>query len=570
MAPIRLTPADVELYAFRNRLQPHEGGLGPYGHAREFIKIMWPKLVWNEWLEKQIESLAENNHVSWTGCAASGKTFGASLFALIYWAANPSKTTVLLTSTTGKMVRKRMWANIQELIRTSAGYPGHMVDSKMTLQAIRGDDRYSISGIAVAEGNTAKAVANIQGIHSERVMVVVDEATDTPEAAFEACTNLSKGCKDFKMLVIGNPASKFDPHGRFSEPADGWNSVDIDIDEWTTKRGVCIRFDGVKSPNVKAGKTKYPFLITENQVKQAKEHEGENSPTFWKYTRGFWAPDGMVKTVLSESLVERHDMRRQIMFRNNAVKIAALDPAFCGGDRCILRFGRLGRTMGGVTSLMADELVHISPNAASSEPVHYQIADRVISECQKRGVKAENFGMDATGEGGGLADIITKTWGNIVRVEFGGKPSEKPVSDEDSRPSSEVYDRKVSELWFSVRKWAIMDRLGGVDVDTLKELCSRMFSDEKRKIIVETKTEMKKRTKRSPDLADAFVILVEVARQLGGDGDRDSRKDKEWAKLVTKFDSVHTEENTYVEAPERTFWSEGGVDVPDSGEWALS
>jgi len=561
---VRLTPADVECYAFRNKLQIHEGGLGTYGHCRELSNILWPKLIWHEWLERQIESLCESNYVSWAGCGASGKTYGASLFAMLFWAANPSKTAVVLTSTTAKMIRKRMWGNIQGLFRGSTGFPGNLVDSKMTLQSVRGDDKHSISAIAVAEGNTSKAVANIQGIHAERVMVIVDEATDTPEAAFEACTNLSKGCKEFKLLVIGNPASKFDPHGRFSTPKHGWGSVDIEDDEWVTERGVCLRFDGSKSPNFKAGRTLYPFLITKQQLIQAKEHEGENSPTFWKYTRGMWAPDGMVKTVLSESLIDKHDLRKQIIFRNASTKIASLDPAFMGGDRCILRFGRLGINLAGIMTLSSDEIIHISPNAMSQEPVHYQIANSVIEHCQKRGIRPEHFALDSSGEGGGLADIIQKTWGQIVRVEFGGKPSQKPVSEEDARPAEEVYDRKVSELWFSVRQWATKDKLGGLDNDTLKELCGRMFNDEKRKIVVERKSDMKKRTGRSPDLADAFVVMVELARQLGGEGGKESRSDKRWDNMVHTFDSLHTDENTYVEAPERTFWSEGGMDVSHS------
>jgi hypothetical protein len=36
---VRLTPADVECYAFRNTLQSHDGGLGTYGHCRELAVL---------------------------------------------------------------------------------------------------------------------------------------------------------------------------------------------------------------------------------------------------------------------------------------------------------------------------------------------------------------------------------------------------------------------------------------------------------------------------------------------------------------------------------------------------
>jgi hypothetical protein len=539
-SPVKIPDLELELYAFRNRLQPNEGGLGTFNHFVNVSKMVWPKMSWNPWLEAQVESLCEHDYVGWAGCGASGKTFGATLFATVWWLANPSKTTVVLTSTTAKMIRKRMWANLQELVRKSRGFPGNMVDSKMSLQAIKGDDRHSISAIAVAEGNTSKAVANIQGIHAERVMVIIDEATDTPEAAFEACTNLSKGCREFKMLVIGNPASKYDPHGRFCTPAKGWRSVTIEDQHWLTERGMCRRFDGMKSPNISEGRTKYPYLITHDQVLSAMRHEGEQSPTFWKYTRGFWSPDGMVKTVLSESIIETYTPTRKLVFTTNVQVVAGLDPGF-GGDRCVLRFAKVG-TANDKVSILFGDVIHISPNAQLTEPVHYQIANRVKEECSQRGVPPDKFALDSSGEGGGLADILTREWGVVHRVEFGGSASTIPVSDEDSRPCNEAYDRKVTELWFSMRKWVVEERVGGMDMETRQEFCARMFDDSKRKISVETKTVMKQRTGKSPDLADAAVVLLDLVRKTAVLEPRATKVDKVWEKLVREADSIYHDE----------------------------
>lgn len=537
-APVKVGDLELELYAFRNKLQPADGGLGTYAHFRNAAKMLWPKLNWNPWLEDQIESLCDHDYVGWSGCGASGKTFGATLFATVWWVANPMKTAVVLTSTTAKMIRKRMWANLQDLVRKTRGFPGNMVDSKMSLQAIKGDDRHSISAVAVAEGNTSKAVANIQGIHADRVMVIIDEATDTPEAAFEACTNLSKGCREFKMLVIGNPASKFDPHGKFCTPSKGWRSVTIEDTRWITDRGVCVRFDGMKSPNVAEGKTKYHYLITHEQVLAAMRHEGEQSPTFWKFTRGFWAPDGMVKTVLSESLIDTHDPRRKIIFESESRNVAALDPGF-GGDRCILRFGKVGKSVGGKLCILFTDIIHISPNATLTEPVHYQIANRVKNECISRKVQPFDFALDSSGEGGGLADILTREWGLVHRVEFGGSASVLPVSDEDNRPCNEAYDRKVTELWFSMRRWVIEERIGGMDIETLQEFCARMFDDSKRRISVEPKTMMKQRSGKSPDLADAAVVMLDLARKTGMMEPRSTRADETWERLVRQADSIY-------------------------------
>ena len=423
-----------------------------------------------------------------------------------------------------------------------------MVDSKTTLQAIRGDDKHAIFAIPVLDGATSKSVANIQGIRSPRTMVIVDEATDTPEAAFEACSNLQKGTTEFKFLAIGNPHSKFDQHGRFATPKSGWSGISIEDEEWETERGVCLRFDGMKSPNVLAGKTKYSFLISDDQVRQAQKYDGEDSPKFWKYTRGMWSPEGVCKTVLSENLVEKYRVMFPAVFVKKSHMMAGLDPAFNGGDRCVIQLGRYGDFDNGKMgiSLEGNEIIQI--DAKSSEPVHFQIASRVRAICEENNVKPEHLAIDATGEGGGLCDILAKTWNpSIQRVEFGGKASDRPVSPEDHRKSSDVYANKVTELWFSVRQWVINEQLRGMHHEAVIEFCARMFDDEKRMTIIERKVDMKARTGQSPDFADAITLVVEMARRLGGYASATRQRGglSNWDQLVKDCDSVY--HNTFAE-----------------------
>jgi len=539
---------ELELYCFREGITPEQGGLGRYEHFKNAVNHIWPTTIWNPWLEEQLESLCENDWVSWTGCAASGKTYASSLYALTWWLADPHHSTVLLTSTTAKMIRKRAWANIQMLYSTANGkLPGNMVDSKTTLQASKGDDKNAIFSIAVLEGSTAKAVANIQGIHSERILAIVDEATDTPEAAFEATSNLTKGCREFQFLAIGNPHSTLDEHGKFSEPENGWDSVSVETTSWKTKRGVCVRFDGMKSPNLLAGKTKWEFLITAGQVRQSIEFEGESSPRFWKFTRGWWAPQGVVRTVLSEAMCQKHDVRGRHVFMDQYQMLAGLDPAF-GGDRCILRFAKYGALDGGLMGVEFTEIMQIHIDAGSSEPVHYQIANQAKQACVARSVAPGRLSVDATGEGGGLCDILMREWSpHIDRVEFGGKASDMPVSSEDGRTCYEAYANRVTELWFSIREWVTHGQIRGMDTPTIIEFCQRLFDDEKKKIVVERKAEMKARIGQSPDLADAAVLIIDMAKRLGAGAVYSSEGNKDWDKIAQQYNNIYTEENMHAE-----------------------
>ena len=543
----KISPLELELFAFRENLTTEDGGLGRFEHFKRATALIWPDLQWNPWLERQIESLCQHQWVSWAGCAASGKTFGSTLYALLWWMAKPTHSAVILSSTTAKMIRKRAWANLQTLYHQAhLKVPGNLVDSKTTLQSRKGDDRNALFGIAVLDGATSKAVANIQGVHTERVLAIIDEATDTPEAAFEAAANLSKGCSEFQMLAIGNPHSRLDEHGRFSEPIDGWDSVGVETQQWNTQRGVCVRFDGDHSPNLSYEETEFPYLITREQVEASREIDGDTSPKYWKYTRGWWSPEGVVRTVLSESMCLKYEVGGEHRFRTKAIPIAGLDPAF-GGDRCILRFARYGDLDDGKMGIQFDEIINIQTDASSAEPIHFQIAQAVRDHCLSKGVEPEHLAVDASGEGGGLCDIMAKEWDNsIKRIEFGGKPSSLAVSLEDRRPSHDVYQNRVTELWFSVREWVIRGQIKGLDRDTIIEFCQRLFEDEKRKICVEKKSEMKGRTNKSPDLADAAALIIELGRRLGaGNLTASGKKDKNWDTLTVKYNRIYEDENLY-------------------------
>lgn len=561
--PRHLTEVEIELLCFRDGWSREDGGLGKYGHLKKAIQLVWPDLEWHEWMEWRLKKVCEYSINAWTGCGASGKSFDSILYAMIWWLALPAESSVILTSTTGKMIKKRLWPIVTELFDKAAvipgsilgaGFPGNMVDSKTMLQVQRGDEKHGIFMIAVDSGPTHKAVADIQGIHSRRMLVIIDEATDTPEAIFAALPNLSKGCEEFTLIINGNADSHVNPHGRICEPVAGWASVNVETDEWETKGvseweigpGVCLHFDGLKSPNIKAGFWKHPWLYSQKDLESARSGEDfQETVRWWKYTRGFWAPDGICKTVFTEALFAKHDARGKHIWISKIFIIAGFDPAF-GGDRPILRFAELGDMENGLMGIQClMPIIEIPLLVAKGNEIHYQLADRVQAECVKRGVSPEHFAMDTSGEGGGTADIISRQWSpNIVRVEFGGAPSEMPVSKEDNRPANVAFDRKVTELYFSARNFVFGSQLKGVTDRDIAELTSREYEEKLRKKKLDTKDDCKAKIGKSPDYADSLVVLCHLARQLGAiaGGDSTPGTDKNWEAMVRKADEINAEE----------------------------
>ena len=116
-----------------------------------------------------------------------------------------------------------------------------------------------------------------------------------------------------------------------------------------------------------------------------------------------------------------------------------------------------------------------------------------------------------------LVDVIGLGAGVVDRLKELGLPARGVNVDESA--SSEGFVRLRDELWWKAREW--FERQSCTIIDDA-ELCRvKFFVASTGKIQVESKSDMKKRGQRSPDLADAFVLSfagsleVRHARELG-------------------------------------------------------
>lgn len=528
----RQCKANRELLCFYLWHSTENGGLGRYRHAKNAIKAIWPETEFNDWMEWRLKEFCNEDNwavdgntrilnIASVGCAGSGKTHDWTFFSFLWWLAAPDISAVVLCSIQKNMIRQRCWAVVQEKYNLLPDRIGNMVDSQTKLQITKGDDKHAMFAQAVESGEALKAKQRIAGLHLPRVMIVIDEAPGTPEGIFEAIANITSGCSELVIASSGNAISRLNAHGRVCEPADGWNSVDQDTEMWRTKgvrewklpAGICLHFHGKRSPNVKRSKTVFPYLYTYENWQAAKGNE--DTLNYWTYDAGFWAPEGISNTVFDEPTISRVDGMGAFTWESWSKPVAALDPSF-GGDECVLRVGTLGDIGGGRMGLQIGTKIPIRLKQKSPKPVDHQIAKQVIETCKRYGVEPSHYGMDSTGTGRGVAAILQESWSNeIHKVEFGGAPSDTPVSYEDPRPCSEVYDRMVTQLWMNCRETLTSAQLRGLDQPTCSQFCSRLYEIKGKKIRLETKSECKERIGRSPDDADCVAVMVEVARRLG-------------------------------------------------------
>lgn len=547
--------ATIELAAF----SASPFGEERFNHFRSSVELLENKykpgsLIWNDWTELMTRTFCASKEVPVSGPAASWKTTTAAQYALKTWQAAPAHTKVLLSSTTLDALKAKLWKEVVSFYRICTNY-GNLVQSRMAIQWEKGSDDAGIYGVALDSGGDIEKVVNkIKGRHAPIVLVIVDEMPTVNEAIVEACVNLETGCEWFQFIGLGNPDSELDPHGRMSEPKAGWESISVDSETWETKRGgIAVHLDGLRSPNLK--QEIYPGMIRQRDIDRTIEHYGEDSPQFWRERRGFWAPQGVTKTVLNAATINKFKAREKATWIGNYTMGAGLDPAFEGGDRCILRIGKCGLIEDekkkdvnvfntrqedyGKQIIALSEIITIKTSASSDEPIHYQIVRQVKTICHERGVLPSFFALDSTGEGGGLASIFQREWSpEILCVEFGGAASLRPISETNSKRSDHEYLNRVTELWYGFRNLVFNGQIRGLDDETATEFCRRYWEMRGNLMMVEPKSKMKERTRKSPDLADATVVLVEMFRQrmpeLQKNAQLDFAPDNRWKEFQRK------------------------------------
>lgn len=511
----KIAPA---LEAGRIKLPGFYTGGGRAAHFKRLVEILLPdEFDMNEWACDQTDLFGNYQWATITGPKSGGKTTTAALYGLFFWLCDPMNTAVIMTSTTVPGLRRRVWKEMKRFWSKLSWMSdtANMVESKLALQAKKGDDGNGIFGIAVAGGQTEKALGRIIGFHPKRLLIIVDEMTDTPEAIVDACANLSKTEIEFQFIGIGNAKDKLDPHGRMCEPAAGWNSITVDSDFWETKLGACLHLDGLKSPNVILRKVKYRYLLTQKDIDDDAGRYGENSPKFWRFVRGFWPPDDIEQKVCTQSMFDRVRAKVPAVWSYGFTPVGALDPS-TGGDRCMLRFGRRGIADNGLDTVEFTEAIPVKLDASSEEPLHFQVARQAREACKQRGVQPQHFGIDVTGLGSGTADILAREWSPLIqRVNFNDRPTDRPVSETNPRPCNQEYYNFVTELWFSFRRFLESDQLRGLTDEDIFEFTARQYEMRGNLYQVEPKPEMKGRIGRSPDLADSDAILLEVCRRHG-------------------------------------------------------
>lgn len=508
----------------------------PTGKPREFHftnawRLVWPAFQFNAWTEMMIWAWCNYRVIGVMGSTRGGKTYTFAHVALLDYMAADFMTASSLVTTKFEALRARMWGDLCRAIEAinpsvSPYFVNRyrLVSSSNEMKLVindskaHGTDKFMIQGVAADSGDTA--AGKLRGQHADRRRIFTDEAQDVPDAVYMAIEN-ARSAPDFRAVLLSNPVEKNSQFGKWTEPKAGWSTVSYLDDWWETVQpnGICLHLDGTRSPNVMAGKTIFPYLITKEYIDEVRASKGVGSLEDWMFNHGFFPPDGLISRIWPSGAIER--AKQIVEFDYKPTKIASFDPAYEHDDRA-LTIAELGVLRNGKPCVQILKQIEIPVKEGPNEPLKdRQIADAVMRICRDEEVAPENYIQDTTGNGRSVFALLYESWSpKIQKVEYGGEATNRPLRLNDPKPANEQVRYFVAELWFRAAYMAADGLFAGFDrLHPKCDLSARRYTirqtGDRKLMVAETKEELKKRINRSPDFEDSLVQLGELVVRKG-------------------------------------------------------
>ena len=387
---------------------------------------------------------------------ASGHGIGKSALVawLILWAmATFDDTRGIVTANTDTQLRTKTWPELTKWHRLCVcGFMFEVTATAMFSRQAGHERNWRVDLVPWSERNT-EAFA---GLHNKgrRILLLFDEGSAIPDAIWETAEGaLTDEGTEIIWAVFGNPTRNT---GRFRECFGRFRS------RWITRQ--------IDSRTAR--------VSNKVQLQQWIDDYGEDSDFARIRVRGVF-PRAGDKQFIAGDLVD--EAKRRMIERDSAAPLVmAVDVARFGEDASVIRF-RQGR------------------DARTIKPQRY----RGVDTMQLSGYIGDLVGrynpdavfIDGAGVGGGVVDRCRAMGYPVREVTAGGKAS-----------NEQDYYNKIAECYGLLREWL---KTGSIDdcIELDADLTGREYGfDNKGRIQLERKDDMRRRGLSSPDDGDALAM----------------------------------------------------------------
>lgn len=514
--------------------------------------LLWPAMLFTgepESVRTIFDEAIKNVAVLIQGGASMGKSFSIGVFAYLDWRRDPQYTNYQILGPSEKHLERNLFTHLVKL-HNQASIPGPGAVRQLEISPDAKEKNCGLFGVVVPTGK--KASGRLQGVkviprqqmHPQfgrlsRLRVIIEEAENVPVGAWEDVTNILSNVRGLDTFKIFAPYNPKDPNSQCAiraEPVEGWGSLDVETSrKWKSKRGwQVIRLDCYACENVIQGQDIYFGLQTKEGLDRLIQNAGGvGTPGYYTMARGWYPPQGVDLAVVPQHIL--NDVYGKYEFVDTPTPIAAVDVALEGGDNAVMCLGRIGRAVAwrkASSDTQKSELISFTNEygqAISKEVIQVdqmftlpkgdtlKLVAEVRRVARGAAIKGPFLGIDRTGNGAGVHDMLVAQFHNAVRgINPSSSPTERKILQEDQKLPCDEYQYLLSELWFGLRKYI---EFGLLKIDPqvpqdplLLELAGRRFLLSGQKTKVESKKDYKSRGNKSPDRADALTMLVYVAR----------------------------------------------------------
>ena len=384
----------------------------------------------------------------------TGKSTTAS-WAMLWFLLLRFPNKVVVTAPTSSQLFDAMFAELKRWINELPPELQQLLNVKSDRVELVSAPSEAFISCRTARAETPEALA---GVHSDHVLLIVDEASGVPEQVFEAAAGSMSG-HSATTLMLSNPTRSsgtfFESHNRMA-------------DSWWTRTWSCI-----DSP-----------LVSDEFVVEMRMRYGEDSNAFRVRVLGQW-PLADDNTIIPFHLVETAQHRDVEVFEDSKI-VWGLDVARFGNDATAL-CKRQGSVITEVRSWRGLDLM--------------QTCGRVVAEYNALppSKRCSELLVDSIGIGSGVVDRLRELDLPVRGINVAESPS-----------MGDTYMNLRSELWFKAKAF-LEERSCKIPKDDqlLSELTSIRYSfTSSGKMKAESKDEMRRRGLGSPDLADAFCLTM--------------------------------------------------------------
>jgi hypothetical protein len=407
----------------------------------------------DEWQQDFLNAVASGERkISIRSGHGVGKSTTAS-WAMLWFLLTRYPVKVVVTAPTSAQLYDALFAELKRWVKELPQPIQELLDVKQERIELKAS---ATEAFISARTSRAEQPEALQGVHSDNVMLVADEASGVPEAVFEAAAGSMSGHNALTIL-LGNPVRSsgffFETHNRLK-------------DEWWTRRVSCI--DSTR--------------VSKEYVEDMKSRYGEESNAFRIRVLGEF-PRSDDDTIIPMELLESAKHRDTRAYEDAPI-VWGLDVARFGSDSSVL-------------CKRQSNVVHTLERWRNLDLM--QLTGAVVAQyeaCDHKSRPAEIL-VDSIGLGAGVVDRLREL-----------KLPARGINVSESPAMGGTYLNLRAELWHKAKAWLEKrDCKIPNNEDLIGELATVRYTfTSNGKIKIESKDDIRRRGLKSPDMADAFVL----------------------------------------------------------------